>query len=333
MNILQILKDKVAEIGADAVAKQIECPKWFISQFIEGKKSPSLRTCQNILDLWGVPRHYLEPLKPEASDEATADYTIDENGILNGSYCPAEWGRKKAAWEGRDVCLCLPVYDKVPQAHHYALLALVMRYRMALRLELRGDDSMITRSRNHLAKRFLDTGATWSIWFDADMVMPFGVAGPYMTITNMRNVPEEFLGLHTIERLISWKKTVVGGCYWDRRGGGKLIAGGGNIMSPIPHNSLATIGFNGTGCLAVHRQVFLDIAAKFPETLNINAPGNECGFFTNIQGADGRMLGEDESFAKRATDAGHPTFLDLGLLLGHCGSGNVHALPAGGSKI
>ena len=139
-------------------------------------------------------------------------------------------------------------------------------------------------------------------------------------------------GLHTIERLISWNKTVVGGCYWDRRGGGKLIAGGGNIMSPIPHNSLAPVGFNGTGCLAVHRQVYLDIAAKFPDTMSPDSLGNECGFFTNIQRPD-RMLGEDESFAWRATEAGHPTYLDLGLMLGHISSGNVHALPAGGSKI
>lgn len=45
------------------------------------------------------------------------------------------------------------------------------------------------------------------------------------------------------------------------------------------------------------------------------------------------MLGEDESFAKRATDAGHPTFLDLGLICGHVGYGNVHGIPAKGSKI
>jgi hypothetical protein len=103
-------------------------------------------------------------------------------------------------------------------------------------------------------------------------------------------------------------------------------------MKPIPHNSLQPIGFNGTGCLAIHRQVFLDIAAKFPETFSPQSLGNECGFFTNIQTPQ-RMLGEDESFAWRANEAGHPTFLDLGLLCGHIGTGNVHALPAQGSKI
>lgn len=192
---------------------------------------------------------------------------------------------------------------------------------------------MITRSRNQLAKRFLDTGASWSIWLDSDMVFPFGHAGAYSTMTNMKNVPEKFLGMDTIERLITWNKTIVGGCYWDRRGGGKLIAGSSQpILSPIPSDNLQAITFNGTGCLAVHRQVFLDIAAKFPETMSAESLGNECGFFTNIQ-TPHRMLGEDESFAKRATDSGHPTYLDLGLICGHIGSGSVFGLPALGSKI
>lgn len=192
---------------------------------------------------------------------------------------------------------------------------------------------MITRSRNHLAKRFLDTGATWSIWFDSDMMVPFGLPGVYKTMTNMQNLPEKFLGVSTIERLISWNKTIVGGCYWDRRGSGKLIAGGGGpILRSIPSDGLHPIGFVGTGCLAVHRQVFLDIAKKFPETYSPNSLGNECGFFTNIQ-TNERMLGEDESFAKRANEAGHPSFLDLGIVCGHVGTGNVHGIPVQGSKI
>lgn len=325
MDILQVLINKAGELGGPKVAGELGIPVGILTQFISGKKKPGLDTCQKIVDLWGA-----EASSSKLEEEAA--YTIDENGILNASFCPAEWGRKKALWEGRDVCLCLPVYEKVPQAHHFILMALAMRYRMAIRMELRGDDSMITRSRNQLAKRFLDTGATWSIWFDSDMVFPMGHPGVYMTMSNMRNVPEKFLGMHTIERLISHNKTLVGGCYWDRRGGGKLIAGGGNIMKPIPHDSLNPIGFIGTGCLAIHRQVFLDIAKKFPETFSPNSIGNECGFFTNIQTAQ-RMMGEDEAFAFRANEAGHPSFLDLGLLCGHVGSGNIHALPSGGSKL
>lgn len=235
-------------------------------------------------------------------------------------------------WTGRDVCLCLPIYDQVPYEFFFTVASLIMKYRDALWLNSRGSDSMIARSRNHLAKRFLETGATWSIWFDSDMCFPMGHGGIYKTITGMENAPNQMLELNTIDRLLSWKKSIVGGCYWDRRGSGKLIAGSRQpILHMIPKNVLQPVDFVGTGCLAVHRQVFLDIAAKFPETMSPDSMGNECGFFTPMNTPQ-RMLGEDEAFAKRAADAGHTSFLDLGLLCGHVGRG-VHGLPPKGSKI
>ena len=255
-----------------------------------------------------------------------------EDGILNASFCPAEWGRKKAAWDGRDVCLCLPTYGPINEATMFTWMAMVMRYRMAIRLEHRGSDSMIARSRNQLTKRFLATGATWSVWFDSDMVFPFGHPGAFATITGMRDASNEVLGQHAVERLISWGRTVVGGCYWDRRGSGRLIAGGSvPILQPIPSNNLAAVAFVGTGCLAVKREVFLAIAEKFPDTMQEDSLGNECGFFTPIQ-TDKRMLGEDEAFAWRATQAGHPTYLDLGLICGHVGE-TIHGMPEKGSRI
>lgn len=334
MNIQKIFEQKFKELGSEKISQVLEFPKQFASQYANGKKSPNLKTCQKIIDLWGKEEN--EPLKDDVksqSGDGSISEWFDKDGIINCEYAPPEWAAKKAAWPGRDVCLCLPVYNNVPFAHYFTMLTLVAKYKMGLRINARGEDSMITRSRNHLAKRFLETGATWSIWIDSDMVVPFGHAGVFMTMTNMRNVPEKFLAMNTIERLISHGRTMVGGCYWDRRGGGKLIAGSKQpIVSPIPTDTLNGVDFVGTGCLAVHRQVFLDIAKKFPDTLSENGFGNEAGFFTNIQTPE-RMLGEDESFAKRATDSGHPTFLDLGLLCGHVGSGNIHGIPAKGSKI
>lgn len=331
MDIVETIRLKVGELGISKVSEILNSPESSIQNFVAGKKTPAYLVCQKVIDNWFIQPKVEEKL-PEP-DGSEMKYTIDENGILNGSYAPPEWGRKKALWDGRDVCLCLPVYEKVPQAHHFIMMAMCMKYKMGMRLEFRGDDSMITRSRNHLAKRFLDSGATWSLWFDSDMVFPIGNAGAYATMTGMWKVPEKFLALDTIERLLSWKKTVVGGCYWDRRGSGRLIAGGNApITTQIPHDSLFPVDFNGTGCLLVHRQVFLDISVKFPETFSTERVGNECGFFTNIQTPE-RMLGEDESFAKRATEAGHPTYLDLGLCCGHIGSGNIHGLPEKGSKI
>lgn len=306
MDILKLFNEKLTELGEDEVCKVLDQPKLMVRQFANGKKTPGYKTCQKIIDQW-------------SNGHSKSSDNLSE--LLK----PAE-----DLWKGRDVCLCLPWYKETYPDTVMCIMAMWDKTRM--RLELRSGDSMITRSRNQLARRFLRTEAAWSIWFDDDMVFPFGHAGIYQTMTGMRNIPEKFLGVNTINRLISWNKTIVGGCYWDRRGGGKLIAGGGGpILSPIPSDMLHAVGFIGTGCLAVHRQVFLDIAAKFPETMSEESLGNECGFFTNIQTPE-RMLGEDESFARRATEAGHPSYLDLGILCGHIAQ-NIHGIPAHGSKI
>lgn len=329
MDILKIYQAAFDRLGVREVSQQLGLPEGICHRFYKRIAKPGYDNCQRIVDLWG------ETLPPIQEDGAEMKMEYDADGILNASYCPPEWGKKKKAWDGRDVCLCLAVYNDVPQAHYFNMLSLVAKYKQGIQIQFRGEDSMITRSRNHLAKRFMrDTDATWSIWFDSDMIFPHGYAGHYGQITGMgKRVAQKYLNFHVIERLISHGRTVVGGCYWDRRGSGKLIAGGGgSITHPIPSDTLHPIGFIGTGCLAVHRQVFVDISKKFPETMSEESLGNECGFFTNIQTPQ-RMLGEDESFAKRATDAGHPTFLDLAVLCGHLGSGNIHALPIHGSKI
>lgn len=328
MDILEIFNKKVVELGEEEVAKALEIPKQFIRQFVKGVKSPNAKTCQRVINLWANG----SAQKVEEGDGEVCKFETDEHGAYNFEFVPAEWGTKKAKWQGRDVCLCLPGYNDVPPQSLFSMLCLALRYREAMRLNFRGDDSMIARSRNQLAKRFLDTGATWSIWLDSDMVFPIGHAGIYGTLTGMK-MADKFLGMKTVERLISWNKTMVGGCYWDRRGSGKMICAtkpDQPLIHPIPSDQLHAVSFVGTGCLAAHRQVYLDIVKKFPDTMHPDSIGNECGFFTPIQTTQ-RMLGEDESFAWRATEAGHPTFLDLGLICGHIGR-SINGLPARGSR-
>jgi hypothetical protein len=68
--------------------------------------------------------------------------------------------------------------------------------------------------------------------------------------------------------------------------------------------------------MLVHRKVYEDIAVKFP---GIWPKDGEAQFFTPIEGKE-RMWGEDQSFCWRAKEAGHPTYLDLGLICGHQGA-------------
>lgn len=327
MNLREILDTLVKEHGVEGVMNMAHVNRGLAVQYINGSKSPGMKFIQNMIDWSEKNISHVDHIDPNEKTSITY-----EDGIMNCSYCPPEWGAKKAAWPERDVCLCLPTYGSIPESSFFSFMCLAMKYRMGIRLEHRGNDSMIARSRNQLAKRFLKTKATWSVWLDSDMVFPSGHAGSYATVTGMRDLPEKFGSFHVVERLISHGRSVVGGCYWDRMGRGKLIAGGkGPILSPIPSDNLAAVSFVGTGCLAVHRKVFEAIAEKFPQTMSDEAYGNETGFFTPIQ-TDQRMLGEDESFAWRATEAGHPTFLDLGIICGHVGS-TVHGMPEKGSRI
>ena len=184
--------------------------------------------------------------KEDPSDGSIADYSFDAEGVMNMSYCPPEWGPKKAAWPDRDVCLCIPAYKPLDGQVVFTFMALAMKYRQGIRLEMRWNDSMIARSRNQLAKRFLDTGASWCIWFDTDMLFPIGHSGIFAQFLGApaRSIAEKYLNHHTIERLLSWKRNVVGGCYWDRLGTGRLIAAGSQpILNPIPSDTLYAANF------------------------------------------------------------------------------------------
>lgn len=240
-------------------------------------------------------------------------------------------------WNGRDICICIAGYKEPDYDFMFCFSALFDKRKM--RWELRRGDSMIARSRNHLAKRFLATGCTWQLWLDDDLIFPFGpfstdadakerrpiCAGIFNAMTGMA-LPEQFSGVNPIERLVAWNKTMIGGCYWDRHGRNSIMAGfQTQWLHKPPHDSLHPVIFCGTGFLLVHRKVYEDVAVKFPDVLHDGQLGNECGFFTPIQGKN-RMMGEDEAFAWRATQAGHPSYLDLGIVCGHVGR-KVHGIP------
>ena len=229
----------------------------------------------------------------------------------------------------RNICLLFPIYKSVDPATFMTVLAFWDKTTM--RAELSPGDAMIARSRNRLAKRFLQTDCEWSLWLDDDLVFPCGSAGLYRYLTGgvdpfakkpvnghwSNSIDDKFLNYSTPDRLISHGKSLVAGTYFDRWGRDTITAVySTGPRNSIPSDSLHPVDFAGTGCMLVHRKVYEDIAAKFPD---IWPEKGECQFFTPIEGKE-RMWGEDQSFCWRAKEAGHPTYLDLGLLCGHQGA-------------
>jgi hypothetical protein len=270
---------------------------------------------------------------------------------------------EKANWQSKDLALLLPWYKSTNPLTAFCLLALFDRTRMATMLNF--GDAFIIHSRNVLVRQFLESGFPWSLWIDDDMIVPWGNATWFNNVTGF-GLPEKFAGMHAINRLRSHNKSLVGALYFGRHRGGKpmycegcTIAGEEAFARSGPHLTVKPTRWVATGCLLVHRSVYLDIQAKFPE-LAPRHPREPWNFFTpsehdlvrHVSAAMNRLedphksaedkvqealtlleagrkhsraasylgQGEDVCFCVRAAQAGHQPFVDLGLLCGHHGS-------------
>lgn len=216
-------------------------------------------------------------------------------------------------------------------------------------------DAFIVHSRNKLADGFLKTGIEWLLTIDDDMVVPFGNAPLFNSFTGF-SLPQSFAGLNAIDRLLSNGKTLVGGLYFGRWNHGKPMYGEGNdpnehkLARQGPRDLCKPTRWVGTGCMMIHRRVFLDIEKKFPH-LARGEDGKGGQYFTSsehdlIAAVDKALdnpdpvraiqeirnartiskrhsslgMGEDVQFCIRATQAGHQPHVDFGCYCGHIGS-------------
>lgn len=282
---------------------------------------------------------------------------------------------EEAAWEGKDVFLCLPQYKTTNPLSLLSILGIYDRQKFGVIME--HGDAFIIHTREAIAHRFLESGKEESIWLDDDMVVPTGNAEIYRRASGIP-LTDEFAGMHTANRLLSHNKSIVGGLYFNRRPGGRAVYFEAMQDTPAgaienewahegPRNVLRPVKWCGTGVIKISRQVFVDIRDYFPH-LAPQYPTEPFHFFTNA--SDGAMLrfdliqeitthakkaieddqketavkhllevqrlmvdarndnsanahlmqGEDQTFGIRAKKAGHPSFVDMGLVCGHIGT-------------
>lgn len=255
-------------------------------------------------------------------------------------------------FEGRSVYIALPWYKTTNPRTAFSLMAMLDRRRMAVSLDF--GDAFVAHSRNKLADNFLKTKFEWMLMVDDDSVPPFGNAAMYNSFTGFE-LPDEFAGRHGIDRLLSHGKTLVGGMYRGRWPHSKpIFAEGPSVQSWIesgPKDELRQTKWVGFGFVLIHRSVLLDIEKKFPH-LARKSDGTGGNWFTssehdlrhavtellasnNAPSSDAWQslskaleasnrnsnlgVGEDVQFCRRAFQAGHQCYVDLGCVVGHLG--------------
>ena len=225
-------------------------------------------------------------------------------------------------------------------------------------------DAFVAHSRNNCADVFLKSDCEYMLTIDDDMVVPFGNAKWFRAYTDWDWYPEPFASLNTLDRLMSHGKTLVGALYFAKHRKGVAVFGEGghqemsNYIRQGPRDEIKITGWVGTGCMLIHRSVFLDIEKTYPR-LARGPDGKGGHWFTSsehrimdgikqimdmmsVGPMDGpkaarayEMLvglnsdasrtsklgvGEDVIFCRRAAESGHKCYVDLGLHVGHIGT-------------
>lgn len=256
---------------------------------------------------------------------------------------------QEAQWQGKKVMLCLPWYKSVHPMTMWSVLAMWDRDKMGALT--RSGDAFVAHARNAVARDFLKSGVEWSFWLDDDIILPCGNAGWFQRKTGWDRMPDQFAGVHTLNRLLSHGKTLVGGLYFGRSPKGRpMYAEGANdrqeaeFARTAPRNVLKPTRWVATGCLLVHRRVFEDISRRYPhlddnwftssehdlrhdidEILKEgNLPGNE--IVSRLRATKAKAdansklgYGEDVQFCIRAAQSGHQPHIDFGVVCAHVG--------------
>lgn len=224
-------------------------------------------------------------------------------------------------WQGRDVSILMPIYLHTNGATLFSLMAAALDCgKEGIRFDCEMGDSMVYHSRNMLADRFLQTGATWSLWLDSDVVAPIGRPALIRKICGLPDsYPEAALEMHFIHRLLGHNKKFVGATYYGRQRSGKpmfreaIVDHEANEAARRIVDGIRPTSGVGTGCLLVHRDVYLAIQNKFPEL----APTQDRPYWDYFLPMSG--IGEDIAFCMRAKEAGMQPHVDTGLQCFHVG--------------
>lgn len=189
---------------------------------------------------------------------------------------------------GSKILIGMPWYKSVCPRTAFSVAQLTDSRRTASALHF--GDAYVVHTRNSLGDLFLSSKCEWMLMVDDDTICPFGNARWFRVNTGM-NIPEPFASFHTIDRLLSHGKTLVGALYFGRQGtpgktGAVYAEAAMNAQEAEyahrgPYNLIKPTRWVGTGCMMIHRSVFEDIEKKFPRLARQNGKGGN--YFTSTE--------------------------------------------------
>jgi hypothetical protein len=269
---------------------------------VKEKKKPTVKA--KALETLNAPELVAEPV-PEPVDLVTESR---RDGMP--SY--------RTEFGGRDLMVGFPCYKTTNPVTAFSMIAMALDFgRDKIRFDMSIGDSMVYHSRNRLAEKFLQTDAKYLLMMDDDIIPCIGrPAWMRSTVQSAQNVPDLPLQRHIIHRLLNSGKTLIGGAYFGRQEGAKLVCSNQSLVeSARAYNDIVEpVDWIGTGCLLIHRSVFDDIKKKHPELATAN-PDAPFDYFLPMTG----HVGEDVAFCRRAKEAGHQPHIDLGTPVFHVG--------------
>ena len=190
-----------------------------------------------------------------------------------------------------NILIAVPSMDSVPAVFAQSLSMLEKEGNCAVAFQV---GSLIYHSRNDLAKKALEMGADYIMWFDSDMVFEPSVLRDMLKTVRERDI--DFLTGIYHRRVEPYTPTIFSKadineeakvCNWTN-------------YNDFPTDDIFEIAACGFGCVLMSTQILFDVMGKFNE------------MFEPI----GRV-GEDISFCWRARECGYTLYADPSIKLGH----------------
>lgn len=214
---------------------------------------------------------------------------------------------KNVSLKGRDLMIAIPTYDgRLNISAAYALPVLTLdscKYGFQVHLSHISGCSIITRARNLLVKKFMDSACTDLLFIDSDI---------HFKATDVLRI-----------LALSEDKDVVAGAY-PRRGGDKTqfftdIDYGPNDEVYLD-DGLLRVKRVGTGFMLIRRHVLEKLHNEHPEWAFFVDSENAYHYSVfDFKSTKEGYIGEDYLFCDRVREAGFKVHLDPEINLGHYG--------------